>query len=107
MQQVLVEIQKIMLRDSHTKDVFRELDGFLILMSLLSISQERTHPPIVEPVEQVLSEVMESIRLIFVNLSEATNGHAENLEYFQVGFYMSTRICGSLILGRTLLAMIR
>jgi len=73
-----------MLQDDHTKNIFRELDGFLILMSLLSNIQDRPHKGIVEPEEQVLLDVFETIRLIFVNLAEAMNEHLENSEYFRV-----------------------
>ncbi|GLB40924.1 putative WD40 repeats [Lyophyllum shimeji] len=81
--QVLAEIHRFFLQDAHTKDVFRELDGFLILMSLLSNIQDRSNSLVVEPEEQVLSEVLESTRLIFTNLSEAMNDHTENAEYFR------------------------
>lgn len=33
--QVLVEIHGIMVQDGCMKDVFREMDGFLVLMSVL------------------------------------------------------------------------
>ncbi|KAF5370942.1 hypothetical protein D9615_009793 [Tricholomella constricta] len=81
--QVLAEIHRMLLQDAHTKDVFRELDGFLILMSLLSNIQDRTSSLVVEPEEQVLSEVLKGTRLIFTNLSEAMSDHAENAEYFR------------------------
>ncbi|KAG5653218.1 hypothetical protein H0H81_001695 [Sphagnurus paluster] len=79
----LAEDVRTKTQDAHTKDVFRELDGFLILMSLLSNIQDRSGSLVVEPEEQVLSEVLESTRLIFMNLSEAMNDHAENAAYFQ------------------------
>ena len=81
---VLAEVQRIMLQDDHTKDVFRELDGFLILMSLLSNIEDRPHKGIVEPEEQVLLDALETIRLVFANLAEAMNEHLENSEYFRV-----------------------
>ncbi|GLB39117.1 hypothetical protein LshimejAT787_0602790 [Lyophyllum shimeji] len=52
-------------------------------MSLLSNIQDRSNSLVVEPEEQVLSEVLESTRLIFTNLSEAMNDHPENAEYFR------------------------
>ncbi|KAG5645386.1 hypothetical protein DXG03_006339 [Asterophora parasitica] len=81
--QVLAEIHRILLQDAHTKAVFRELDGFLILMSLLSNIQDRSSALVVEPEEQVLDEVLEGSRLVFTNISEALNDHAENVEYFR------------------------
>ncbi|KAG6860352.1 hypothetical protein C0995_012421, partial [Termitomyces sp. Mi166 len=50
--QVLVEIQRILQQDAGTKDVFRELDGFLILMSLLSNAQNRSNSLVATPPEQ-------------------------------------------------------
>ena len=38
--QVLVEIQRIMLQDKVTKNVFHKMDGFLVLMSVLSMIQD-------------------------------------------------------------------
>jgi hypothetical protein len=84
-----------MQQDAHTKDVFRELDGFLTLMSLLSSVQDRPHTVVVEPEEQVLLQVLETVRLIFVNLAEATNDHLENSEYFRVRSYNCPRFRGS------------
>lgn len=60
------------------------MDGFLVLMSLLSNIQDRPNALVVEPEEQVLSEIQESSRLVFINLSEAMNEHLENAEYFRV-----------------------
>ncbi|KAG6816009.1 hypothetical protein H0H87_009501 [Tephrocybe sp. NHM501043] len=82
--QVLTEIQRIMQQDAHTKDVFRELDGFLVLMSLLSNVQDGSNSTIVEPAEQVLADLLETTRLIIVDLSEAMHEHSENSEYFKV-----------------------
>jgi hypothetical protein len=82
--QVLSEMQRIMAQDSNTKHVFRELDGFLILMSLLSTIQDKQQSPVVEPEEQVVLDVLENARLIFANLSEAMQGHLQNSEYFRV-----------------------
>jgi hypothetical protein len=47
-----------MLQDACTKDVFRELDGFVVLMSLLSTIQAANKGPIVEPAEQLHAEVL-------------------------------------------------
>ncbi|KAF8635320.1 hypothetical protein AX17_003946 [Amanita inopinata Kibby_2008] len=40
---LLAEIHRIMVQDPRTKDVFRELDGFLVLMTLLSTVHEEYH----------------------------------------------------------------
>ncbi|KAG6916308.1 hypothetical protein DXG01_007465 [Tephrocybe rancida] len=81
--QVLAEIQRILQQEMRTKDVFRELDGFLILMSLLSNVQDRTHALVIEPAEQVLADVRETTRLVIHDLSEAMHEHIENAEYFR------------------------
>ncbi|RDB26036.1 hypothetical protein Hypma_006119 [Hypsizygus marmoreus] len=71
--QVLAEVHRILLQDAHTKDVFRELDGFLVLMSMLSNIQDRSHTFVVETKEAGAVRDRESTRLIFMNLSEAMN----------------------------------
>ena len=57
--QVLAEIQRILLQESQTKDVFRELDGFLVLISVLSTVYQSNSGPVVEPEDQVLVDVIE------------------------------------------------
>lgn len=66
-----------MLEDAATKDVFREMDGFLVVMSVLSTLQA------VED-EVAKTEVLEATRLAFVMLSESLEDHVENQEYFKV-----------------------
>ncbi|KAG5335279.1 hypothetical protein C0989_001571 [Termitomyces sp. Mn162] len=50
--QVLAEIQRILRQDAATKDAFREFDGFLIVMSLLSNVQNSSNSLLSEPAEQ-------------------------------------------------------
>jgi hypothetical protein len=64
------------------KDVFRELDGFLVLTSVLSSAyagQETT----VAPPEEVAATI-ECARLVFMIFSDALYDHSENSEYFDV-----------------------
>lgn len=68
-----------MLEDAQTKDVFREMDGFLIVMSVLSTMQAITGN---DPQSKV--DVLEAVRLTFVVLSEALYQHAANTAYFKV-----------------------
>ncbi|KAJ7130393.1 beach-domain-containing protein [Mycena epipterygia] len=77
--EVLVEIQRIMLQDvpGATKDVFREMDGFVGLMSALSTAHERGMD------EAQASETIECSRLAFMITSEAITDHVENAEYFK------------------------
>lgn len=77
-----------MLQDGRTKDVFRELDGFLVLMSVLSTIQNRSDSLVVEPEEQVLAEVIQSTRLVFMIASEAMHEYPENDEYFRVSDFL-------------------
>ncbi|RPD65419.1 beach-domain-containing protein [Lentinus tigrinus ALCF2SS1-7] len=79
--EVLTEIHKIMLQDACTKDVFREMDGFLVLMSVLST----IHPTFSQETqnEAAGSELLEATRLVFLILSEALHKHNENVEYFK------------------------
>ncbi|TBU31477.1 beach-domain-containing protein [Dichomitus squalens] len=81
--EVLTEIHKIMLQDACTKDVFREMDGFLVLMSVLST----IHPMFTQEQksrsESAGTELLEATRLTFLILSEALHKHNENVEYFK------------------------
>ncbi|KAJ7241683.1 beach-domain-containing protein [Mycena haematopus] len=75
--EVLAEIQRIMTQDAlgATKDVFREMDGFVGLMSALSTAHERG-PGATET-------TIECSRLAFVITSDAITDHPENAEYFK------------------------
>lgn len=84
MSKVLSEIHTIMVQKVDTKDAFRQLDGFLVLMSVLSNVRDYGNDFVVEPEEEVLSGVMEITRLVFMCMSEAINQHPENGAYFQV-----------------------
>lgn len=80
---VLSEVHRIMLQDACTKDVFRELDGFLTIISTLSTLNAPRQGPIAEPEEQVRAEMLEGTHLIFSIASEAMYDHEENSEFFQ------------------------
>ncbi|CAK5278628.1 unnamed protein product [Mycena citricolor] len=84
--ETLVEIQRIMLQDSlsATKDVFREMDGFVGLMSVLSAAHEGSE----NADEAQLGEIIECSRLAFMITSEAMTDHPDNTQYFKtrIGF---------------------
>lgn len=82
----MAEIQRIMLQDGRTKDVFRELDGFVVLMSVLSGVRDNSGGFVVEPEEQVSEEATQATRLVFMITSEAMQEHAENAEFFRVSY---------------------
>ena len=74
-----------MLQDACTKDTFREMDGFLYLMSVLSSIQDRpTGVAVVEPEAQVLQETIQCTQWVFLIFSEAMKDHHTNTEYFRV-----------------------
>ncbi|KAF8208087.1 hypothetical protein K438DRAFT_1667321 [Mycena galopus ATCC 62051] len=83
--EVLAEIQRIMTQDAlgATKDVFREMDGFVILMSALSTAHERGHES-----DESVAETIECSRLAFTITSDAITDHPENADYFaaRVGY---------------------
>ncbi|KAK2463985.1 hypothetical protein APHAL10511_004036 [Amanita phalloides] len=97
--EALSEIQRILVQDPRTKDMFRDLDGFLVLMSVLSTVQEQPLSPmsasiarrspvvvVVDEVaghEPILVDVVESTRLVFTILSEAMYRHPKNAEWFR------------------------
>jgi len=86
---MLTEIQSIMSDGnmgtrSGTKDVFREMDGFLALVSTLSTAHMASDSPIQEPEEQVQREMLGAIQLTLVILAETMHDHEENASYFKV-----------------------
>jgi hypothetical protein len=74
-----------MLEDACTKDVFREMDGFLAIINTLStLPMLREESPSSERDEQALSKTIEVIRLVFVIASEAMVDNEINSQYFEV-----------------------
>ncbi len=53
-------------------------------MNVLSTIQSCNDGPVREPDEQVLLEVLETIRMVFMIVSDAISDHPENAEYFRV-----------------------
>ena len=82
--QVLVEVHGIMVQDACTKDVFREMDGFLVLMSVLSTIQPGHSWAVAVPGDEIVHEVLEAVRLVFVIISEAMDNHKANTSFFEV-----------------------
>lgn len=73
------EIQRIMIEDACTKDVFRELDGYLLLINVLAILN------VYLDVEgHSITEIEEGERLAFMLLGESFHGHLANQVYFEV-----------------------
>lgn len=67
------------------KDVFRELDGFVLCISVLSSLTppgNEVSSPVLEPREQVLLDVSEGTRLVFEIIAEAMSNHPANTVYF-------------------------
>lgn len=63
----MTEVHRIMLEDACTKDVFREMDGFLAIINILStLRMCREENLTTERKEQVLGQTMEDARLVFV-----------------------------------------
>lgn len=75
-----------MVQDACTKDVFREMDGFLVLMSVLSTIQPGHSWAVAGPGDQIVHEVLEAVRLVFAIISEAMDGHKANTAFFEVCF---------------------
>jgi len=66
-----------MAEDAFTKDVFREADGFVVLINLLST---------LRPDETDISavETSEGTRLAFAILADAMRSHPVNKDWFEV-----------------------
>ena len=76
-----------MLEDACTKDVFREMDGFVAIINTLStLRASRDESLVAEHQEQVLDETAEAARLVFVIASEAMSGDEVNAQYFEVRY---------------------
>ncbi|KAJ3536167.1 hypothetical protein NM688_g6872 [Phlebia brevispora] len=72
-----------MTQDGITKDVFREMDGFLVLMSVLSTIQPAHSWAVAAPGDMIVHEVLEAVRLVFAIISEAMDDHKENVVFFE------------------------
>ncbi len=81
-----------MLQDARTKEIFRELDRFIMLMSVLSTLRVAQDRCIHEPEAQILLEVLESIRPVFMIVSDVIHGHPESAEYFKVRVLITCEI---------------
>jgi hypothetical protein len=70
-----------MVEEPRTKDVFRELDGFLVMVSMFSTLAlpEVQGQTIIDPEQR-----MEMTRLAFAIISEAMRDHFVNSSYFNV-----------------------
>ncbi|KAF7293071.1 hypothetical protein MIND_01206500 [Mycena indigotica] len=94
--EVLVEIQRIMLQDTvgATKDVFREMDGFMGLVAALSTADHNAKDE---------GETIECSRLAFMITSEAITDHKQNAEYFKnrVGYEALASAVARLIADRS------
>lgn len=88
-----MEIHKIMLEDACTKDVFREMDGFVVVMSVLSTIQPAHSWAVSESGDPIVTEVLDATRLVFAILSEALYCHEENITFFEVSYTLI--ICGT------------
>lgn len=76
------------------QDVFREMDGFVALVSVLSVVHTASPNPattyeegaftVKEPEEQLQKEMVDGIRLTLVILGDAMGRHSDNARYFQV-----------------------
>ncbi|KAI0700338.1 beach-domain-containing protein [Cytidiella melzeri] len=97
--EVLVEIHGIMVQDACTKDVFREKDGFLVMMSVLSTIQPAHSWSIASSGDPIVHEVLEAVRLVFAIISEAMDDHQDNAVFFE-------RSVGLMSLGQALSTLV-
>ncbi|KAL4252230.1 hypothetical protein ABKN59_005526 [Abortiporus biennis] len=97
--EVLLEIHRIMLEDACTKDVFREMDGFLVLMNVLSTIQPAHSWTFASPGDPIVTDVLEATRLAFAILSEALHRHPLNMTFFErsLGYEFLSKSVNSLV----------
>jgi hypothetical protein len=80
--QNLSALHQVLAEDASTKDLFRELDGFLVLMNVLSsLHAEDSHT---DPYDSTISVKVNVARLTFVVLSEGISSHLLNRDQFEV-----------------------
>jgi hypothetical protein len=82
------------MQDGRTKDVFREMDGFISVMNVLSSIQPEADAEEDKAggiPDGLLPEILESARLAFMLISEAMAHHPENAHYFSVRFHFFLR----------------
>lgn len=103
------EMHRIMVEDNCTKDVFRELDGFLLIVNVLSIlhphleielqALERTDNEQGMREEELVSagtssmQTLEGERLAFTLLAESLSGHWVSQRYFEVSCVSNVKLC--------------
>lgn len=73
-----------MLEDACTKEMFCAMDGFLVLMSVLSTIQPAHSWPVADVGDQIVVDVLEATRLVFAILSESMHNHVVNAKFFEV-----------------------
>jgi len=78
------ELHRVMLEDACTKDVFRELVGYLLLVNFLSILHTELEVQTQQPVDELLKKVNEGQRLAFTIFGESMKDHSVNRTYFEV-----------------------
>ena len=71
------EIHRIMVEEACTKDVFRELDGYLLTVNILAILQAQLE-------QEDITEVQDGARLAFILLAESLSDQSQNQIYFKV-----------------------
>ena len=78
------EMHRIMLENACTKDVFRELDGFLLIVNVLSILHAYFEKERHEDSPTETTQTEDGERLAFMLLAESVSGHPSNRLYFEV-----------------------
>ncbi|KAG6332153.1 hypothetical protein ID866_6934 [Astraeus odoratus] len=90
---ILQRIHDMMGENPHVLDAFREYDGFLVLMHVLS-----TLPTSAPTAPHDIQSILECIQFAFMVISKALVGHQRNLDFFQefVGYSVLSDACNAL-----------
>lgn len=78
------EMHRIMVEDACTKDVFRELDGYLLIVNVLSILHVYLEMESSSEKDGAPTETEDGERLAFMLFSESLKGHVRNQVHFEV-----------------------
>ena len=82
--QLLQRIANLVREVPKTKDTFRDSDGFLLLVHVLSTLSTT----IGRQGSQQARDIVACIKSVFMLASETLKGHGENLEFFEVRFFV-------------------
>ncbi|KAL4077210.1 hypothetical protein V8B97DRAFT_1866535 [Scleroderma yunnanense] len=99
---ILQRIHVMMNEHPHVLDAFRESDGFIVLMHVLSTLP--TAAPVVLTSSHVIQDILQCMQLTFMVASKALEGHQQNQDFFRdvVGYSLLSDACKTLLVHQVI-----